>query len=308
MTWRVAVLVMGSLLPLSASARAAAPDAERVHILVRQLDSDDFSERVAADRSLRDLGVPAIPLLRAALAKKPSVEVERRLEAIIRDLGRLTWHHDLNAALREAKKTGKPLLVFSTLGIDNGFGSVAARAMQRDTFADARVHERLPRDYVLYWHNRTNPGWEAWFLELHAQQFPGQSLDTFVKTRLQGYAEGRGGASVVTFFCTPEGRIVYPLPGYWGPERYLQEAAAASKLVRDENSEPARYRVASRLERLVFPEPMDKGLAAPCKQLLIVPLSSQGWHELLRPNYLPIIDEPIATVMVKLEKQTALTH
>jgi hypothetical protein len=305
-SWQT-VAVLGVLALFTPRAAAADPKPDRVRALVQQLDSDDFAEREQADQALRRLGVSVLPLLRTELEKKPAVEVERRLKTIVRDVGRLNWHHDLGKALQESKRTGKPLLVFSALGHENGFGSVAAQAMQRGTFADARVHAALPRDFVLYWHDRIAPGWEQWFLEIHAQQFPGASLDAFVEGRLRNYVEGRGAGSVVTFFCAPDGRIVYPLPGYRGPDRYLREAEAARQLVRKvSDAKPARDAVASRLKRLTFPEPMDKELRRACNPPSELPASV--WQRELRPDVLPLVEKRIESVMADLARQTALTH
>ena len=101
MTWRIAVLVMCSLLPSVCPARAAAADADRVAPWFGSSMRMTSWSSVAADKA-GDLGVPVIPLLSRAAREKLPVEVERRLEAIIRDAGRLTWHHD-SAPLREAK-------------------------------------------------------------------------------------------------------------------------------------------------------------------------------------------------------------
>lgn len=59
------------------------PDADRFQQFIQQLDSDRFTEREAAARELDRLGQAALPYLNAALAGKPSLEVRRRLEALI---------------------------------------------------------------------------------------------------------------------------------------------------------------------------------------------------------------------------------
>ena len=47
------------------------------------LDSDRFAEREAATAELAELGEEAEPLLRAALDKRPSAEVQRRLKQLL---------------------------------------------------------------------------------------------------------------------------------------------------------------------------------------------------------------------------------
>ncbi len=56
---------------------------ERVRRLLADLDSPQFAARDAALRELTELGERAAPILRPALAQKPSLEVRRRLEAIL---------------------------------------------------------------------------------------------------------------------------------------------------------------------------------------------------------------------------------
>jgi hypothetical protein len=56
--------------------------------LVRRLGAAAFAERERAARDLRHLGPRAVPLLRKALAGAPSLEVRRRLEALLRDADR----------------------------------------------------------------------------------------------------------------------------------------------------------------------------------------------------------------------------
>ncbi len=58
-------------------------DAERVNILIADLDSDRYAVRDKASKDLQALGPAARTHLRQALEKKPSVETTRRIEAIL---------------------------------------------------------------------------------------------------------------------------------------------------------------------------------------------------------------------------------
>ena len=51
--------------------------------LIAQLDDDDFGQRQKAARELERLGQAAVPALRAALGRKPSPEVRRRIERLL---------------------------------------------------------------------------------------------------------------------------------------------------------------------------------------------------------------------------------
>lgn len=64
---------------------------ERVAQLIRQLDSNRFAVRDAANRQLEELGPWAVPQIREALAKKPPLETTRRLEAVLQNADASEW-------------------------------------------------------------------------------------------------------------------------------------------------------------------------------------------------------------------------
>ncbi len=70
--------------------RAAAPPARvdpvRVRVLLRKLDAENFFTRQRADETLRRLGKPVLPLLRAERERTTSLEVRDRLDRMLRDL------------------------------------------------------------------------------------------------------------------------------------------------------------------------------------------------------------------------------
>lgn len=65
---------------------AAGIDPQRITQLVANLGSEQFATRTAATRVLEELGEAAEPALLAARDQKPSVEVERRLDALLKSL------------------------------------------------------------------------------------------------------------------------------------------------------------------------------------------------------------------------------
>jgi hypothetical protein len=58
-------------------------DEQRYRQLVKNLDSDQFAERTNAADELAALGDAALPLIRQTLARQPSLEARRRLEALL---------------------------------------------------------------------------------------------------------------------------------------------------------------------------------------------------------------------------------
>jgi WD40 repeat protein len=70
-----------------AAAEAEDDDPKRIARLIADLDSDDFATRNQAAKELARLGTLAGPALRKAVPTTPSVEVKRRLEELLKDLG-----------------------------------------------------------------------------------------------------------------------------------------------------------------------------------------------------------------------------
>jgi WD40 repeat protein len=66
---------------------AAAVDAQHVEKFLADLDSDDFTTREQASDALKKLGPPAAPALKKALAAKPSADVRRVVEELLRLTG-----------------------------------------------------------------------------------------------------------------------------------------------------------------------------------------------------------------------------
>ena len=60
--------------------------ADRLRQLLADLDADDFARREEASRELTKLGIEIEPALRKALEGKPSLEMRRRVEALLSDL------------------------------------------------------------------------------------------------------------------------------------------------------------------------------------------------------------------------------
>jgi hypothetical protein len=83
------VLAAASRSPAADPARAPTPPprAEQVLKLVGQLDDDRFAVRQQADRELRAMGRPVIPLLEKELPRAPSLEVRLRLGRMLDELG-----------------------------------------------------------------------------------------------------------------------------------------------------------------------------------------------------------------------------
>jgi hypothetical protein len=65
--------------------------AQRVAGLIRALDDPKFQKRQAASKELFEIGIVAIGRLRAELKKNPSLEMQRRIEAILDRVDAMDW-------------------------------------------------------------------------------------------------------------------------------------------------------------------------------------------------------------------------
>ena len=123
------------------------------------------------------------------------------------------------------------------------------------TFADLDVVDDLNQHFVLLWENPLD-------LESYAalHQFVEEGpAKRYTDEEVSGYAEGKGAESARTYFCTPDGRIVHHLAGYWKGPRYRAEAKFARELIgeftgglEEQQMEKVRRRLTERGQQ--FPE------------------------------------------------------
>ncbi len=243
-------------------ARAAAPEPERVQALLRQLDDRRFSARQEADRALRGLGIRVVPQLRDALRLKLPLEVARRIDSIITELTTLPWRNDVAQALQEARRVGKPVLVFSTLGkVGGDVTSLGAEAMRQRTFTDLDVIDYLRTNFVLVWHDQAPADLYTDFMLV------GLPL-TFSSEKIRTYPEGKTG-SHRTLFCAADGTVVSQLEGFRNPGRYLADARAAHELSLRLPLQPESRAALPKLNPMPFkPQPLAGPVSKPVRAFL----------------------------------------
>jgi hypothetical protein len=99
--------------------QAAPPaDAERLGRLTADLDSEEFRKRDTASHELSKLGAAAEPALRTALSRKPSLEMRKRLETLLRELE------------RKQKRLGMARL--RAIQVSEGIGTKPAQTVLKD--------------------------------------------------------------------------------------------------------------------------------------------------------------------------------
>jgi WD40 repeat protein len=85
--------------------KAAEPEAKAAPLIAR-LDDEDFDARENASRALEEMGAAARPALELALAEKPSTEVRRRVEALLKKLPPPAQGEDAHDARRAVRAVG----------------------------------------------------------------------------------------------------------------------------------------------------------------------------------------------------------
>ena len=110
----------------------AAPAAERLQQLVAALESDEFAVRQKAGQELEQLGDLAEPALRRVLESKPSLDVRRRIEALLDKAGTGTW-------------SGERLRLWRVIEVLEGIGTPDAQAVLK-TLAEGAPASRLTQE------------------------------------------------------------------------------------------------------------------------------------------------------------------
>ena len=163
----VGVGVAATTLAAWPSGGAAIEDDESLEELARDAVSSDDRIREAGLARLRILGPEGLTAL--ATEHAPSIERLRRgerdpsLEPVRRAIDRVSgqrdghasglhWHTDLDAARRQAERTGRPILSLRLLGrLDEELSCANSRYFRIVLYADPRVSAFLARSFVLHW-------------------------------------------------------------------------------------------------------------------------------------------------------------
>jgi hypothetical protein len=138
--WELAADPVGTVAFLEARLKpVTGPGDKEIAALIAQLGSDRFAKRQEAQTLLAKIGEPAVPALREALAKNPSLEQARRLEKLIQELASPAPAGEPLRALRaleilERIATPEARQVLSSLGQGlpgSRFTRTAKEALQR---------------------------------------------------------------------------------------------------------------------------------------------------------------------------------
>lgn len=211
---RIAAVAL--VLALAAPAAAEEDLERRLPPLLAALGAEKWAERERAQLEILALGPAAAPMLRKALESASDPEVKMRLRQILEDLGKPRWAPSVKAALQEAQKTGRPVLVISGDGPLGEASSDAGAALRRITFGDPDLASELNAAFILAWWNGA----------------PGASTDPAALDPARAPEGQRGSWDAIGFyFCTPRGAVRHFLPGWWSPRTIREEVVRAKKLL-----------------------------------------------------------------------------
>ena len=96
-------------------------DEERIKTLVAELGSQEFEARESAQATLLSMDCGALAILKRCFELQTDPEILQRLKAVLWTLSHPRWLGSVEEAKGAALKTGKPIMVFSTIGPSNGF-------------------------------------------------------------------------------------------------------------------------------------------------------------------------------------------
>lgn len=117
---------------------------------------------------------------------------------------RLFWHTDFNEAMREAAKTGKPILSLRLLGrLDESLSCANSRFFRTALYANRTISNFLREHYILHWQSVRNA--------------PKLTIDFGDGRRIERTITGNS----IHYILDARGRVIDAIPGLYGAERFL---------------------------------------------------------------------------------------
>lgn len=219
-----------------------------VEELAAKAASEDRKESAAAISALRQLGYAGLDAVidkhRALIAEHlDGAQADARWERValaIDSVARqkdawasgLYWHTDIDSALAEASRTGKPVISLRLLGnLDEDLSCANSRFFRTLLYSDPRISETMRSKFVLHWSSE--------------RQAPRMTVDFGDGRRLVTTVTGNS----VHYFISADGMVVDALPGLYSPEKFLDYLRSISSLAGstdDQAGAAAAYRKQTR--------------------------------------------------------------
>lgn len=131
-------------------------------------------------------------------------------------ISRLYWYTDLEAALEQAKRLGRPALSLRLLGkLTDELSCANSRFFRSTLYANRQVSQQLRDRFVLHWHS--------------VRPVPKVTIDFGDGRKLERTITGNS----VHYILAPDGHVIDALPGLYGPAAFLAGLERAEGAFRD---------------------------------------------------------------------------
>jgi len=158
----------------------------------------------------------------------------------------LYWFTELDLAIAEARRTGKPILSLRLLGrLDEELSCANSRFFRKLLYPDAQINQVLRQDFVLHWES--------------VRPVPKVTLDFGNGRRIERTLTGNSAHLVLD----PNGRIVDALPGLVSREAFLELLTQARTFARADRRALPRLHAQAATQRTPPPSsPPSRAVAA----------------------------------------------
>lgn len=248
-------ILVYALILLSAFKAFAKSPAE----LVRDAVSEDSGARSAAISELRSVGPVGLEALAGAFDEEirqftqngdggpewnriafaiDSVAMQKDAFA-----SRLFWFTDLDAALGEAKRTGRPILSLRLLGnLNEEFSCANSRFFRALLYSNSEISRYLRENYVLHWRS--------------VRPVPRVTIDFGDGRKLERTLAGNS----IHYILSPDGEVIDALAGLYEPEAFLAYLKRGAEISARLKALPSTQRFAAlaQFRRLLFGEIRDR--------------------------------------------------
>src|SRR4051794_23029348 len=204
--------------------------------LARVARSGSPAEATQAVDALRQAGPAGMEAMLAACADGSCGDVLDRVCGVhdCADI-RLFWYTDLDAAKAAAHATGKPILSLRLMGrLDEEFSCANSRFFRTVFYNNREINQILRDRYILHWRS--------------VRPVPKVTIDFGDGSRLERTLTGNS----IHYVLDSRGRLLQPLPGLYGPEKFmaaLKDAEKASRSAARMDDEKYPLWVTARYER-----------------------------------------------------------
>jgi hypothetical protein len=189
------LLFVAAALPALADASVE----ERFQALLTKLADESWTVRDQAEQDLIALGTDARALIEREIGQVKDAEVKMRLKNALAEIGKPRWATGIKAAMEQAARSGRPILLVCADGPLDAPRSRAGEALRRE-LASPELANELNARFVLLW-------WSAGVAGAPDDRDPAAAPTE----------EGDTGptAMVGFYFCTARGVIRHFVPGWW---------------------------------------------------------------------------------------------